>query len=134
VNTQTGALAHIPGSPFAAEGTNPVAAAMDREGNYLFVANATSNDVTAYRIQQSSGALTPVAGPFATGQGPTSIGGDLGGFLYVENSFSRTISQFEIDPATGCLLPIASIPFLGAGPMAIVAERSPLNESPVSSQ
>jgi DNA-binding beta-propeller fold protein YncE len=40
----------------------------------VYVANSGSNDISAYTIDPTSGALTPVAGsPFAAGVNPSSI-------------------------------------------------------------
>jgi len=49
------------------------------------------NDVSAYSINATTGALTPVAGsPFATGDNPTRIAVDpTGKFVYVTNSIRR---------------------------------------------
>src|SRR5579863_3995207 len=69
INTVTGVLSPVAGSPFSAEaGPN---AAVIAFGKFLYVANSTSNDVSAYAIDQSNGTLTPVTGsPFAAGTGP----------------------------------------------------------------
>ncbi len=57
VNTTTGALTAVPGSPFAA-GTDPQAMAVSI-GRYLFVANAGSDNVSAYNIDAHRSALAP---------------------------------------------------------------------------
>jgi 6-phosphogluconolactonase (cycloisomerase 2 family) len=47
--------------------------AIDPTGKFVYVANGMSNDVSAYRLNAASGALTPVAGsPFAAGT--TAVG------------------------------------------------------------
>ncbi len=56
----------MPGSPFAA-GPLPTAAGTDPSGNFLYVANSGSRDVSVYAINKTTGALTQVPGsPFAT--------------------------------------------------------------------
>jgi hypothetical protein len=74
INTATGALTPVPGSPFAA-GRAPFSVAVSPEDDqFAYVANQFSNDVSAYAIDATTGALTPVAdSPFAAGGSPTSV-------------------------------------------------------------
>ena len=77
VNTSTGSLTPIPGSPFAA-GNTPWAMAVEPSGTFAYAANVGGNDVTRYRINGSTGALSPVAGsPFPAGTNPMCIANDL---------------------------------------------------------
>jgi YVTN family beta-propeller protein len=47
---------------------------VDPVGSFAYVANQNSNDVSVYRIDSTTGALTQVAGsPFAAGTNPRSI-------------------------------------------------------------
>jgi 6-phosphogluconolactonase len=63
----------VAGSPFGA-GTNPIAVAVDPTGKFAYVTNVGSANVSAYAINATSGALTPVAGsPFAAGTNPVGI-------------------------------------------------------------
>ena len=52
IDPKTGALAPIPGSPFAT-GSNPFSVAVDPSGKFAYVANFTSNDVSAYSISSN---------------------------------------------------------------------------------
>ena len=73
INSATGALTAIPGSPFPV-GPDPHAVAVDPTSKFAYVANFGSNSVTAFAINSSTGALTPIAGsPFAAGPGPANI-------------------------------------------------------------
>ena len=78
---------------------------------FVYVANAGSNNVSAYRIAES-GALTPVAGsPFPAGSDPRSLAVDLFGlFVYVANAASNNVSAYSIGP-NGALTPVAGSPF-----------------------
>jgi 6-phosphogluconolactonase len=80
-------------------------------GRFVYVANAYSNTVSAYRIG-ANGALTPVArSPFPTGDVPASVAVDpLGRFVYVANAFSNTVSAYRIG-ANGALTPVPGSPF-----------------------
>ena len=130
-DASSGALTPVPGSPFTA-GSKPSAAAIyavinagdyspppQRLRYYLYVANAGSNDVSAYRIDGAIPTpLSPAA--YATGAGPSAVaiypGGGLvhsgGGFLYVANaSGSSDISAFLINGISGGLTPVVGSPF-----------------------
>ena len=74
-------------------------------GAYLYSANYGSGSVSAYSIDPSTGALTPVAGsPFAAQSHPRGAALDpTGSFLYVTNEGSNSITEYAISPSTGAL-------------------------------
>ncbi|HNO26649.1 MAG TPA: beta-propeller fold lactonase family protein, partial [Leptospiraceae bacterium] len=75
LNSTTGALTALGGSPFAA-GANPIAFYSDPSGKFLYSVNTGSNNISGFAVNSSTGALTPVPGsPFSTGAGssPFSI-------------------------------------------------------------
>jgi DNA-binding beta-propeller fold protein YncE len=73
VDSSTGALTAVSGSPFAA-GTGPYSVTVDPSGKFTYAVNYFSNNVSAYTIDSSTGALTVVSGsPFAAGLQPTSV-------------------------------------------------------------
>jgi DNA-binding beta-propeller fold protein YncE len=112
VDSATGSLTPVPGSPFAA-GSTPFAVTVDPSGTFVYVTNFQSANISAYAIDRSTGALTPVPGsPFAAGAGgPTSVAIDPAGrFAFVANS-SVNVPVFSIDVNTGALQPIAGSPF-----------------------
>src|SRR6516164_680871 len=112
-----GTLTLISGSPFLTGGTGKGGGffATNRTkagivGNCLFASNTQSNDVSAFTIDTTTGALTLVAGsPFPTGGLGDGAGIALaptpnGMFLMATNAVSVTV--FSV--ATGCALtPIA---------------------------
>jgi 6-phosphogluconolactonase len=112
----TGALIAVPESPFAA-GTNPSASAnpsqivVDSSGMFVFVTLTDTNQVAAFLINQSTGALTPVSGsPFSAGGGPIGMA-TLNNLLYVSNAGDGTVSGFIFDTTSGVLTPAAGSPF-----------------------
>lgn len=111
INTSTGALAPIAGSPFAV-GNQPSAVAIDPAGKFLFVTNMTDNTVSAFTINSGSGALTPVSGsPFSTGpmSNPFMMAiNSAGSVLFVVNANSTSISAFGIS-STGVLSTLAPL-------------------------
>jgi 6-phosphogluconolactonase (cycloisomerase 2 family) len=74
VNTTTGALTAVAGSPFPEGGTSPISVAVDPSNSFLVAANNGSSNVSVLRINSVTGVLTPVSGsPFATGSGPEFV-------------------------------------------------------------
>lgn len=122
VDSTTGALAAIAGSPFSAGG-DPVAIAVDPTGSYAYVANQADATVSAFLIDRSTGALMSVAGsPYVTGAGPTSVAIDsTSSFVYITNSGAGTVSVYSISPASGGLTPAAGSPFaVGGSPSSVI--------------
>ena len=119
VNNTTGAMAAVPGSPFAA-GTDPkaMAAMANNIGSYnLYIANAGSDNVSAYTIDATTGALAPQSpGPstIATGKSPTSIIVEPNnGIVFVANhGGSNDISAFfgDLTPWPGSPFPAGGSP------------------------
>lgn len=148
VNTSSGTLNVIPGSPFN-EGFDPHAIAIDPSGKFLYVVNVQQNDVSAFTIDSATGALTPVPNsPFAAGGGtnPLAIVIDpTGQFLYVLNETSSnsntgplvgyyfgSVNSYSIDSTTGALVPTTSPsldlrnPLVGSSslPMTLLADSA----------
>jgi 6-phosphogluconolactonase len=70
----------------------------------LYVTNISSNNVSAYTIDASTGATTALTSPFAAGTRPVSATLDpAGAFLYVCNQNSKNITKFQINQDTGGL-------------------------------
>jgi 6-phosphogluconolactonase len=93
-----------------------IALAAPLRAEFAYVTNVGSDNVSAFRIDPTTGALTPVAGsPFPTGSEPRSVGVDLlGRFLYVGNYGDRNISAYRIGE-NGGLTPIPASPFYFPG-------------------
>ena len=71
---------------------------------YVFVADQGSNDVAAFTVDPTTGALTAVPGsPFAAGTDPQAMAVFLGSSLFVANAGSDNVSVYPIDPNTGAL-------------------------------
>ena len=67
VDATTGALTEV--APAATAGNGPYSIAVDPSGRFAYAANWSSTNVSAYAINQATGALTPVGGPVAAGGG-----------------------------------------------------------------
>lgn len=95
---------------------------------FAFVANFYSNNVSAYAIDASNGALMQVQGsPFAAGFGPSAVAIDpTGNFAYVANNGSvsgkqpGSVSAFTINPRSGALTAVQGSPFAaGSNPLGV---------------
>jgi 6-phosphogluconolactonase (cycloisomerase 2 family) len=124
INSETGALTTVAGSPFAA-GAFPASVAVNPSGRFAYVANSGASDnVSGYRINSETGALTAIPGsPFPGGDGPASIIVTPNGkFAYVANFFGgqNNVSGYRIDPRTGALTAIPGSPFpAGSVPFSV---------------
>jgi 6-phosphogluconolactonase (cycloisomerase 2 family) len=126
INSSTGGLTAIiggtGGSPIATGGTAPTGMAADATGHFLYVTNATSNNVSAFTIG-SDGRLAGIAGsPFTVmpATTPVDVNSDPSGqFLYVVNNGNGTVSLFTINGSNGVLTP-GGTSGAGTAPVAIV--------------
>lgn len=148
VDAGTGALTVIdidpatPGIQNIAAGNRPNSVAVDATGRFVYVANNFSNDVSAYRIDPSSGALTAIdcgggAGCngvrfAATGAGLYTLSADASGrFLHAGNATSNDVSTWRIDPATGALSRQGSVTARdGAASIAFLNGASAVSATP----
>jgi 6-phosphogluconolactonase (cycloisomerase 2 family) len=67
IDAATGALTATSSAP---AGTDPVALNLDASGKFAYAVNLTSNNVTQFTVDPTSGALTPAGSPVNTGTGP----------------------------------------------------------------
>ena len=117
INAKNGHITAVSGSPFPDGAAGIYAFAnsvtVDPSGRFGYVANEFTNDIAAYTINASTGALTVVSGsPFTAGTAPFSVAVDpTGRFVYVANSQSYNISAFAINTSNGALTPLSDSPF-----------------------
>jgi 6-phosphogluconolactonase len=109
VDKNSGALAMV---GTVVTGANPHFIALDPKGKFLYVANTSSNTLSAFAVD-GSGVLTEISGsPFATGTTPYTVKvDDAGVFVYATNRDSNNVSAYHIDAITGALTEIAGSPF-----------------------
>ncbi len=106
-----GMLSPIAGSPFAADRAAS-GLTVDPSGKFVYVANYTSNTISGFNIDQSTGALSPIPGsPFADDKLPRAVVVDpQSRFAYVAD-VENFVSAYAIDKATGALRPIGGSPY-----------------------
>jgi 6-phosphogluconolactonase (cycloisomerase 2 family) len=109
--SNTGVLAPI--SEVYADVGVPNAVVVDPSGRFLYAANNTTNDVSAFAIDPNTGNLTPlISSPFPAGSGPRSMTLDASGsFAYVANAGDNDLSAYTIDPVSGALIANPAAPF-----------------------
>ena len=104
INSSTGGLAAIPGSPFA-NVSAPSAIAVSSNGFFAYAANSQANNVTAFRIGTNGALLlgestTTTPNPIPVGTTPRAISiSQDSRFLYVANSGSDSVTIFSIGTA-----------------------------------
>jgi 6-phosphogluconolactonase len=118
-----GSLAQAPGSPYDTQ-WGPQALIVDPSGKYLYVADQSSY-IDAFSIDESSGALTPLAGsPFlipVPSSCPDSapfaldIIDPAGKYIYTADAGMDSISGFSIASANGTLTDLAGSPWADNG-------------------
>ncbi|MGO9065972.1 MAG: beta-propeller fold lactonase family protein [Myxococcaceae bacterium] len=92
---------------------------------FAYVANSGANNVSAYTISQSTGALTAISSPVATGVGPASVSVDPSGrFAYVANAADGTVSAFTINGSTGALTSVGPATTAGTKPLSLAIDPS----------
>jgi 6-phosphogluconolactonase len=131
VNTSSGALTTVPGSPFAS-GTNEYLT-VDPTDHFVFAADEDPpGGVFAFTINASTGALTPAPGsPFLIGSNsnPVSVGqivvSQVESYVYVTLPATGQVAGFSI-ASSGVLTPIPGSPFAaGSGAFAIAINNAP---------
>ena len=119
-SSSAGVLSFI--NTVASGGSNPQALVFNPAGTYLYVVNSGSNTITTFAANASTGALTPVGSPMATGVNPYGVQASVtpgGTFLYVANYGSNSISGYSLG-SNGLPSPIAGSPFAaGTNPFAV---------------
>ena len=142
-NDTTGALTILPGASVA-DRLEGGLVAIDGQGRFLFVLNPTSNNVSMYQIDASTGALTEVTNsPFAAGATinpnvapsvPISLATEKSGnFLYVgyangDSTTTSAVIPFSIDAANLQLVltPQLSLDFGNGAPIQMLADAKGL--------
>jgi 6-phosphogluconolactonase len=133
--TPNGSLTAVPNSPFSA-GLGPIsiAPAADSQGEYLFVADYASNEISQYKVSTGTGALTaqspatlstganPASVAVRTGPGTVLSDGGTTNYVYVANQGSGTISVFSYDTTSGALALVGS-PVTTAGQPSGIAVK-----------
>ncbi len=110
-DSSTGVLTPVSGSPYNT-GVGSRALAKDLVRAHIYVANSQSGDISAFSMNASSGALTPLSGLTAVEVGVDAIAIDAGGqFMYVVSGSSSNLWIFSIE-SSGALTPLSGTPIV----------------------
>lgn len=134
INSSSGALTAVTGSPFSVGSTPPGAGGLTAiQDGFLYATDLNAGTVAGFQYDSSNGTLTPVPGsPFPAGNTPVQAAQVGDQFLYVSdlNDSAGGISAFTINTQNGALTPISGSPFpTGApgsfpGPSAMVVSSN----------
>ena len=103
IDSTTGALASVGTTDSGTGRICPAGVAVHPVGKFAYAANAQSNNVSMYTINDITGTLMFI-GTITAGTNPSSVTVDPSGkFAYVANTGSSKISMYSIDAATGAL-------------------------------
>jgi DNA-binding beta-propeller fold protein YncE len=114
----------------------PSSVTVDPMGQFAYVPNALSNNVSAYSIDRITGALAAVVGsPFPAGSNPYSVTmHPTGQFAYVANCGTAcnnsgvgagNVSAYTIDGTTGALTAVVGSPFpAGGNPISVTVDAA----------
>jgi 6-phosphogluconolactonase (cycloisomerase 2 family) len=120
----SGALTPVPGSPFLIPGPNGgTSEPFGIVATGGFVYTALLNQVAAFSIDSTTGALTSVSGsPFSAGNG-TSFFAVSNSYLYAVNVNDGTVSGYRMNSSSGALTPLSGSPF-GSGGETLATDPS----------
>jgi 6-phosphogluconolactonase len=101
----------VAGSPFPTNSNSPGPISVDAYGNFLYVVNTGSGNVSGFRINANTGALTAfTGGPVVAGLGANSIAiRSDDSWVFVANTNATSVSQYAITLTTGALNPVSPI-------------------------
>jgi 6-phosphogluconolactonase (cycloisomerase 2 family) len=117
-----GSLTDVAGSPFTTQ-DDPKGLAIDPKGRFLYVTDLNSDKLNAYKINNTTGALTVVPGSPYTPPGQTNPCCPSGGagtdiavdansrYVILPGWSSGAVSVFHINQTTGALRNVAGSPF-----------------------
>jgi len=133
VNPNSGLLTPVAGGAVAA-GVNPVSSvAIHASGKFLYLRNAgavdTAGSVSAYTINQTSGALTAIGAPVAIGANSArAVFDPAGKFLLVANqgapAENGSLSEFSVNQTTGALTALTGVPVWPGRPYSVAIDPS----------
>jgi RNA polymerase sigma factor (sigma-70 family) len=104
-------------------GAGPISVTVDPTGQFAYVVNFGSDNISAFSVNPNTGTLTAVGPAVATGNRPRSVAVDPSGkFAYVANLGSNNVSAFTIDPRTGALTAVGVPVTSGASPSSLAVE------------
>ena len=113
IDVPSGILAPLAGSPFRNLSLRPAAITVDFSGQFAFVPNNASKNVSVFRVNPKTGQLTAIAAPYASGTAPVWANTDKSGtYLYVLSDVDDAIYAYSV-ATTGTLSKLSTPAFHG---------------------
>ena len=116
IDTNTGALTAVPGSPFAV-GNGP-GILLEDDFNHVFVMNGSDHTISAFNLS-SNGALSPIGSPVPVGTANGGMAYFPWNQLYVADTTASAIWTLNIDPTTGMLTQAGSPLMVSSPPLQL---------------
>jgi 6-phosphogluconolactonase (cycloisomerase 2 family) len=114
VDSQSGALSVVAGSPFSSQGADPVAAVTSPNGQFLYVANHGSNNIAQFTIG-TTGELSFGHAYTTPGSDPVALALNTAGtLLFVLDYYGPTFTDAAPGPGALVVYPVNSDGTLGA--------------------
>ena len=125
IDSTSGNLAGV-GSPYAAH-MNPSAIALDVSGQYAYVANLNSADVTTFSVSPTTGILSPIGNTLTSGVLTFSVAVDpMGGYVFAGSDSGGAeglVDTFSIIAPTSPGLSLVPSPLtVGNDPLALAVD------------
>jgi 6-phosphogluconolactonase len=126
IDTTTGGLTALAGSPYDAGNLAFGPPAFDPSGKFLYV-SAGGRGLFGFSVDATSGVLTPLSrSPFASGSALLTPVIDPGGhFLFASDTKNKAIVAFKLDSATGALTPLGTPTLLTGGALMLTIVQAP---------
>ncbi len=121
INSTTGVLSSVGCANTASSGST-YSAAVHPGGQFLYTTSlSTTDNISIFAINQTTGALTLSGAPATAGNNPRGIAmNPLGTVLYVTNYVSNTISAFSIGGAGSTLTSLGAAIPTGPNPVGVM--------------
>jgi 6-phosphogluconolactonase len=113
INPNTGVLTAVPGGPVTADQT-PSAIAVDTSGQFAYVSNSATSDVSIFNVDPVAGALTLQGNVYSSATSGQSIAvAPSDNYLFVAGygSTAGSVYAFTLNPNSGSLTAVPSSPF-----------------------
>lgn len=113
LDSGTGKLTEVPGSPFKTGTNSPFSIRFHPSGHFVYLGTRFSG-VGAFSFDQETGMVKPVSGSPFPAQRRTRelVIHPSGRFLYASNGYSNSVSAYRIDEKTGGLEQLPDSPYL----------------------
>jgi 6-phosphogluconolactonase (cycloisomerase 2 family) len=105
ISPTDGSLTAISGSPFIADLNGPIGLIIDHSDTYLYATDEGNSTISAYTIDQTTGALSPLSTLNTSPNSPYQLALDPSGTHLYVSSGATTISAFSIGTG-GILTPV----------------------------